>query len=367
MDVDVLSTQLLAGRRWRQDEHLVEQVLGVEAVAAADHNGALDLSGQIGQLVVDAGRQCLAEDEVDRTSQDRERDQERDGVDQRQAKPQRHWTVPRLVARLAQAVANAPNRLDEARLAFRFQLLAQPLDMNVDDVGFGEEAVAPDGVVDAIAREDLARVAHEIFEELVFGQRQVDWTFAAHHLVRRGVQAQVGEDERFLMLVSGAAQQRADAGQQLVERERLDEVVVGTGVEAGDAIGDAVAGGQQQDRQARLGRAQTAADLQSVDTGQHDINDDEIGQLAEGFVERLFAGFGEIDLVAGEDQAASHHGENLGVVVDDEHFVGHITPSAYARLNMSSNLHLTVIGASGLVRNITIVQRDAGTRPPIVA
>ncbi len=42
------------------------------------------------------------------------------------------------------------------------------------------------------------------------------------------------------------AQQRPHPGEQLVERERLHEVVVGAGVETGDAVGDLVARGQHQ-------------------------------------------------------------------------------------------------------------------------
>ena len=41
-----------------------------------------------------------------------------------------------------------------------------------------------------------------------------------------------------LVLLARAAQQRAHAREQLAQRERLDEVVVGAGVEAGDAVVD---------------------------------------------------------------------------------------------------------------------------------
>ena len=56
-----------------------------------------------------------------------------------------------------------------------------------------------------------------------------------------------------------AAEDRVDAsragggrgragGRQLGEGEGFDQIVVGAGVEPGDAVGDGVAGGQQQDR-----------------------------------------------------------------------------------------------------------------------
>ena len=64
------------------------------------------------------------------------------------------------------------------------------------------------------------------------------------------VEREVGDGEHVAGAGCAAAQQRAHARDQLLDRERLDEVVVGAGVEPGDALGDGVAGGQQQDRDA---------------------------------------------------------------------------------------------------------------------
>jgi hypothetical protein len=49
--------------------------------------------------------------------------------------------------------------------------------------------------------------------------------------------------------LAGAAEQGADAGEQLRHRERLDEVVVGAGGEAGEAVLGGVGGGEEDDRQ----------------------------------------------------------------------------------------------------------------------
>ena len=64
---------------------------------------------------------------------------------------------------------------------------------------------------------------------------------------------------------SAAPQQRAQARLELAQREGLDEVVVGPGVEAGDAIVDRLARGQHQHRCAVTRIAQPPADLQPVD------------------------------------------------------------------------------------------------------
>ena len=92
----------------------------------------------------------------------------------------------------------------------------------------------------------------------------------------RQVEAQVLEGERLLLavLLAGAAQQRAHPRQQLAQRERLDEVVVGAGVQAGDAVVDLAARGEHQHRRAVAALAQAPAHLQAVDAGHRDVEDD---------------------------------------------------------------------------------------------
>ncbi len=74
----------------------------------------------------------------------------------------------------------------------------------------------------------------------------------------------------------GAAQVGADAGEQLGEPERLDQVVVGAGVEAGDDVELLVAGGEDEDGQVGVRGAQPPADVDAVDVGQAEVEDDEL-------------------------------------------------------------------------------------------
>ena len=62
--------------------------------------------------------------------------------------------------------------------------------------------------------------------------RQASW---ARRSRRRSSKASVCV---LLVVLAGAAQQRAHAREQLAQRERLDEVVVGAGVQAGHAVVD---------------------------------------------------------------------------------------------------------------------------------
>ena len=77
----------------------------------------------------------------------------------------------------------------------------------------------------------------------------------------------------------GAPQQRLDPAHQLAQPERLGQVVVGAELEADDLVDLVVAGGQDEDRRLRPGRAQPAEDLEAVHARQAHVEDDEVRRL----------------------------------------------------------------------------------------
>ena len=68
-----------------------------------------------------------------------------------------------------------------------------------------------------------------------------------------------------------APEQCAQPRLQLAHVERLDEVVVGAGVQAVDPVADRVARGEHEDRHAVAGRAQPPRHLEAVDVRQADV------------------------------------------------------------------------------------------------
>ena len=84
-----------------------------------------------------------------------------------------------------------------------------------------------------------------------------------------------------------AAQDGADAGGQLVGVERLRDVVVGAEVEALGLVGRRALG-RQQDHRDRAALAQLAHDLDAVDVGHDDVEQDHVGavflRLAQGLL-----------------------------------------------------------------------------------
>jgi hypothetical protein len=94
------------------------------------------------------------------------------------------------------------------------------------------------------------------------------------------------------------ARECAQPRHQLLGRERLDQVVVCAGLQSRHAVGDGVACGQHENRDAVAGGADAAADLEPVDLGHEQIEHDRVRRALGELVERLLAVRRQLDLVA---------------------------------------------------------------------
>ncbi len=88
------------------------------------------------------------------------------------------------------------------------------------------------------------------------------------------------------------AKLRADAGDQLTDKERLDDVIVGAQLESHDAVCFGSARGEKDDRE--MGQfgvaADAAANIEPVGIGKHDIENDQVRLFAPAQPQRAFAG-----------------------------------------------------------------------------
>ena len=85
---------------------------------------------------------------------------------------------------------------------------------------------------------------------------------------------------------SRAPEQRAHPHEQLLDRERLHEIVVAAGVEARDPIGDRIAGGQKQDRQCQPFARAPFRDCSPSMPGHRNVQHQQIGKRALELGER---------------------------------------------------------------------------------
>ena len=141
------------------------------------------------------------------------------------------------------------------------------------------------------------------------------------HLVAVLVHRQVADDERGLLARrdrAGAAQQGAQAGDDLLEAERLGHVVVATGGQAGDPVLDRVLGGEEQHGDVRVGGADAAEHVDAGQVGEHDVEHDDVGVERLGGADGGVAGQRVVHLPA---LVAQGGGQQLGegrLVVDHE-------------------------------------------------
>ena len=122
-------------------------------------------------------------------------------------------------------------------------------------------------------------MAQQQLEQLGLAARELEVAVAAARRAGLGLEGQVGEGQPLLRRAV-AAQQRAQPRAQLLALERLDEVVVGAGVEAGDALLERVARGQQEDRHGEALGAQAARDGEAVDAGHGHVEHEDVGHRA---------------------------------------------------------------------------------------
>ena len=81
------------------------------------------------------------------------------------------------------------------------------------------------------------------------------------------------------MLDAQPSQDRVDPCDHLGQSERLGHVVVAADGEAGHLVLDRVAGGEEEDGALHAVRAEAAGDLEAVEVGEHDVEDDQVGRM----------------------------------------------------------------------------------------
>ena len=116
-----------------------------------------------------------------------------------------------------------------------------------------------------------------------------------------------------------AAQLGADPAEQLADRERLGDVVVGADLEPDDLVDLLVLGGQQDDRHRAAG-ADVAADVEPGAARHHDVEDQQVeaGVLAAELAVGVLAVDGQRDLEALLLERVADGVAHRGLVVCDQ-------------------------------------------------
>src|SRR5262245_11347498 len=167
-------------------------------------------------------------------------------------------------------------------------------------------------------RDELARVPDEDLDDVPLGRSEADLAVGPSNALRGEVDREVrGLDDGLLLGRCSSAQGGAESREQLVHSERLRHVVVGAGVERRDLVAFPFAHREDDDRD--RGPAAEAADhVDAVDSGEAEVEHDQIRMLAGGDGERGLARRCELDVVAAGAEVRAERAQDLRLVVDDE-------------------------------------------------
>src|SRR5262249_50689839 len=165
-----------------------------------------------------------------------------------------------------------------------------------------------------------------------------------------------------------------DARQQLGEGERLHQVVVGAGVEAGDAIVDRIARGEQQDRRGHAAPAQLAEQREAVELGEQDGEPDDGVACGPRVVAPFAAIARHVDGVARLRKSLAKRTGNAAFVLDDQqpHAVtpgGGVAASVCRpreKASFSSFSHRTLVASSDLAVTVAGTARRAAMKRLII-
>jgi len=169
-----------------------------------------------------------------------------------------------------------------------------PGDVHVQRLGRAEPVLVPDLGHDALPPHHATGLGDEQREEVELLGGQLELSVAPPGAACADVHAdRLGGDR----VGDAAPQEGADPGEELGEPERLGDVVVGARVEAGDDVELIALGGEHEDRGARADGSDPATDLQSIDTGQPDVEDEQVVLPGERLPHRLVAVRDPVNLV----------------------------------------------------------------------
>src|SRR5512144_443160 len=184
----------------------------------------------------------------------------------------------RLATGDAQPIADVAHRLDHfapvVAVADR-ELAAQVADVDLEHLGARIEVEAPYGVEELLPGEHLIGMADQVCEQLELAGGQRERVGVAFDPTSAQVEADVAGLEHRRRALRRHPQLRPDAGEQLLQRERLGDVVVRTAVEPLDLLLDRAASGQQNDRELWVARPDGVQDLQPVLTRQQHVEQHE--------------------------------------------------------------------------------------------
>src|SRR5215470_16455279 len=199
------------------------------------------------------------------------------------------------------------------------ELPSEPQDVRVHRSRGGELFVPPDLVEQAVARDGLTPVLQEVREQVEFLAGEGELTAGLEDLAAATVHAHVAKGQLVRLLAwTRPPQHRAYAGQQLTQRERLGQVIVGAQLQPAHTIDFLPARREHDDGHVDRPSPELPTHVPAAQLGHHDVEDDQIRRRLHDLLQRLLAVEGAGRLVALVAKVVLEPTHDLGLVVDDQ-------------------------------------------------
>src|SRR4051812_13485028 len=229
--------------------------------------------------------------------------------------------------RRGQEIAEATDSLDDVDV----ELLADAADEDLDGVGVAVEVLVVEMLDQLGAGHNASRMVHQVGQKPILVRRHLDGITRHADPSGPGIERDGAAAQLALGVAGGAAQQRADPRQHLLQVERLCDIVVGTCIEALDLVAPAVARGEDQDRHGAAVAPPGFQHRDAVLLRQADVEHHGIVGLVVTEKMPLLAIEGAIDDIAGVGQRLGKLAIEIGVVLDDEQ--AHASSPKLGRMN----------------------------------
>lgn len=165
--------------------------------------------------------------------------------------------------------------MDQRSIEITIDHLTQSTDVDIDDVRLRIEVQIPNGLEEHRASDHLAGVSDKDLQKPEFPSCQRQSASGSSGGVRQQVEFEIGHSQSGGRCITRATREGFDAGHEFIHREGLAEIIVAAGAQPADSLIDRIQGREHDDGRPSTRRSDPLDDLETIETGQHTIRDDD--------------------------------------------------------------------------------------------
>ena len=213
-------------------------------------------------------------------------------------------------------VTDSTDRLDQASLASALELLPDPRNVHLERVGFRAGGHRPHRFRQLLVRDELAAAPHQGGQDPELDAGQAQLPSASRRKSLAEVKGDVADHEARTALAAVPPDHRLHARHQLLEREGLGDVVVGSQLQAGDPIAHRRSCTDAYERGVGLG-SERLEQLGPIVVRKHQVEEHHVGVPLADELDSAARGVDGADGVALLAQAGRNRPGEPAIVLDE--------------------------------------------------